>query len=481
MTNGTPRTYGYWRAADVLAAANAELLCGNADSRFDSIGIDSRTLPSGALFWALAGPNHDGHRFIDSLIKNGCRCMVIDRAQAPQLPIENWRQAGVTCIGVGHPIHDLGALARWHRRRMPAKLVGLTGSCGKTTTKELVAAVLAEKFKTLATPGNLNNHIGLPLTLFQLRPEHHMAVVELGMNHAGEIDQLSSICCPDIGLITNIGSAHIGNLGSRDAIVQAKGELLFRLTSRHHAILNANDAGCLSLAKRCPAPITWFGNGPRSAIQARDIVSGPTGSRFNLRIGDCSTVITLALPGRFMVTNALAAAAVGHVMGLDIKTIAKGLRTVRPVAGRMRLIHLKNDVHLIDDSYNANPESMQAALNGLAQMSDPQSTIAVLGDMRELGNDADVMHRQIGAYVAKQQIARLYVTGVFGEQIASGARQAGMPGAKIKYADKASIGRMLIQRIQPGQWILVKGSRAMAMETIIQAITLQFGHHSSES
>ncbi len=480
MTIQTPPSAGYWCAADILAATNADLICGNTDTRFNSIGIDSRTLPSGALFWALAGPNHDGHRFIDSLVKNGLRCVVIDRAQASHLPLENWRRAEVTCIGVTHPIDALGALAHWHRRRMPAKLIGLTGSCGKTTTKELVAAVLAQKFSTLATPGNLNNQIGLPLTLFQLRPAHHMAVVELGMNHAGEINQLASICRPDMGLITNIGSAHIGNLGSRHAIVQAKGELLARLTRHHHAILNANDAGCLSLASKCPAPITWFGNAPRSAIQARDIVSGPTGNRFKLQMGGQSATITLALPGQFMVANALAAAAVGHVMGLTIDAIAAGLQSARPISGRMRSIHLKTDAHLIDDAYNANPESMQAALTGLAQMGDPQSTIAVLGDMRELGNEADVMHRQIGAFVAAQRIDRLYVTGTYGEQIASGARQAGMTASKIVYADKSSIGRQLIERMRPGQWILVKGSRAMAMETIVQALTLQCGRHSSE-
>ncbi len=463
------RPFG-WTTEQVLTATGGSRISGPADTAFGGIGIDSRTIGPDDLFVAIAGESHDGHRFVADVLDRGVKGVVAADDQVVHLPRARLAAAGIVCIAVADTIRALGAMARFNRNRGDLKVVAITGSNGKTSTRMLMDQVMSRTFSTLSTSGNLNNHIGLPLTLFRLTPGHQVAVLELGMNHAGEITRLGRICEPDVGVITNVGPAHLEGLGTIENVARAKGELLNTMRPGGTAILNADDPRVAALADRLNGPVILFGSAGAAQVRADDIHHTESGVAFTLTTPSGSTSVTLATPARVMVANALAAAAAGEFLGVPIKHIQAGLEAFRPQAGRMGIRVLGGDIRLVDDTYNANPGSMVAAIETLASMCGRRRTIAVLGDMLELGPQSADLHRDIGRAAGDARLNRLYIAGHFATAVADGAMDRQMETDRIFCGTKTEIIEQLNNDLQAGDLILVKGSRGMAMETVVEAI-----------
>jgi UDP-N-acetylmuramoyl-tripeptide--D-alanyl-D-alanine ligase len=459
-----------WTTTEILQATGGTLVAGAADAGFTGIGIDSRTIAADQLFVAIAGESHDGHRFVADVIDQGVGGVLVAEARLAELPMDRLTAQGRVCVSVADTTFALGALARFNRRRGPLSVLAVTGSNGKTSTRRLMEQVIGRQFTTLATTGNLNNHIGLPLTLFRLAPGHQAAVLELGMNHAGEISYLGGICEPDVGVITNVGPAHLEGLGSLANVARAKGELLATIRPGGTAVLNADDPLVAALGVRGDQQVVYFGTSPKAQVRAENIHLTDAGTTFTLIAPSGSLLVRLATPARVMVANALAAAAASEVVGVPLDRIKAGLEAFVPQTGRMGIRHLSQDIRLVDDSYNANPASMAAAVETLARMAARRRTIAVLGDMLELGDQSATLHRQVGRVVGDHGIDRLYVTGRFAGHVADGAREGGMASERIVCAAKPDLTEQLVGQLMAGDLVLVKGSRGMAMETVVAAV-----------
>ena len=459
-----------WTIADCLNATGGELVGEETDRVFSGISIDSRQATAADLFVAIKGDVHDGHGFANDVVKNGVRGLILSRERIPDLPWQDWLKAGAICVAVDDTIQALGDLARFHRLRSSAAVVAITGSNGKTTTRQMTAAVVSQGFKTLSSRKNFNNNIGLPLTLFDLVPDHQWAVVELGMNAPGEIASLAGICQPDIGVITNVGPAHLEGVGSLEGVMKAKGELLGKIKPEGTAILNADDSRVMQLAEQTEQKVLLYGFSNKAAIRAFDVIPTDRGHTFSMTLPDEDVLIDLKIPGRFMIFNALAAAAVGAEIGLSPDRIKTGLENFQPAHGRMHVLETRHGLHIIDDTYNANPGSMEVALNTLQTLRKGRRGIFVTGDMKELGQHAARLHKEVGAMAVRAGIVALYATGEFAEKVAAGAAEAGMETENIITGDKDQILNALISRVRPDDWILVKGSRAMAMEEVVQKL-----------
>ncbi len=470
-----------WSAAEIVEATVGKLLCGNRQASFAGVSIDSRTIRVADCFLALRGVNHDGHHFAAAVVEAGVRGLIVDRRQAMQLPLSRWATCGVACVAVDDPVTALGQLATYNRRRVAASLVAITGSNGKTSTRAMTEAVLSTRFSTLATSGNFNNEIGLPLTLLRISACHRWVVAELGMSQPGEIRRLAQICRPDLAVITNIGPAHLEGLGSLEAIRLAKAELLEGLQAGGRAILNGDDPLVRRIAEETTVPVLRFGLETEAAIRAEEIASQALGTRFTLVLPGERVPVLLPLPGRFMVLNALAAAAVGHLAGLGAAEIARGLEAFRPPPARMRLLAISGGVTLIDDTYNANPRSMAAAIHTLAQLAGTARSVLVAGDMLELGDQAATLHLEIGVLAARAGITRLCATGQFAAKVCQGARETDAGLECLHCQDKSKIAGILRRWLRPGDWILVKGSRGMRMETVVTELAATPGISAPES
>jgi UDP-N-acetylmuramoyl-tripeptide--D-alanyl-D-alanine ligase len=346
-----------WTTAEIIEATAGELVCGDLQHGFARVFIDSRLTADEGVFVAISGEIHDGHTFLPDVVGQGGRGIVVSRRKIEQLPLAAWKTKGVACIAVADTTRALGDMAAFHRRRSRASVVGITGSNGKTTTRQFTAAVVSQQYKTLATAGNFNNEIGLPLTLLGLAPGHQWAVVELGTNHPGEIARLTDICSPDIGVITNIGPAHLEGLGSIEGVAREKGSLLNGLRKNGTAVLNADDPRVLALARQTQNEVVLYGRSAAAAVRATEVHEHEQDISFRLNLADEHISIRLNTPGAFMVNNALAAAAVGVQLGLSGSMIKAGLESFIPVGGRMNILHTANGIHIIDDTYNANPDS----------------------------------------------------------------------------------------------------------------------------
>jgi murE/murF fusion protein len=459
-----------WTIAEILEATGGDLLSGDLNHSFSGISIDSRNISVDDLFVAIKGDTHDGHSFIGNVIERGVSGLLIDRTKTHRLPGKESIENGIVCVTVNDTIRALGDLAAFNRKRSNASVVAITGSNGKTSTRKMAAGVVSRRFSTLSTSGNLNNHIGLPLTLLNLNLDHKWAVLELGMNSPGEIKRLAEICSPEIGVITNIGPAHLEGLGSLDAVMQAKGELLEEIKPDGTAILNADDPRLLQLADHTSRNVLFFGRSKNARISARSVKGTQTGLSFTLVLPEESITVDLKTPAAFMISNALAAAAVGHLLGLTAGEIKDGLEDFKPVKGRMNILKTGRGITIIDDTYNANPDSMKAALNTLRSLKGNHTGILVAGDMLELGDHAESMHRNIGRIAAGSDIAELYVTGQFARTVAAGAMDEDMNARDIFTGTKEEILEGIKDRLGPGDWVLVKGSRGMSMETIVQGL-----------
>lgn len=460
-----------WSIDDLLIATAGEWVCGNRDVRFSGIAIDSRKISISEFFIAIRGEIHDGHRFCTEVVERGIQGVLVDMHSVGSLPIDQWRQKGIACIGVGDTTRALGDLAAYHRQRIPVSVVAITGSNGKTTTRSMTSDILGRKFQVLSTAGNFNNHIGLPLTLLNLERGHEWAVLELGMNHSGEIDRLSEICQPNIGVITLVGTAHLENFASPDGILQAKAEIFSHLHPEGRAILNMDDPKLVELSQRLSVPVIFFGLNPSARVRARQVETRSSGTSFFLDLPEETVEIRLPTPGSFMVTNALAAATVGYSLGLTGLDIKNSLETFKPVKGRMNVIETNRQIYILDDTYNANPGSMAAAIQALEKIKGDQRGILVIGDMLELGKESAAFHRKIGELAQTSGMAALYATGRFANAVAQGASAQGMDTDRIFIGDRQTVSEHLKSSLRAGDWVLIKGSRSMGMEKIVHDIS----------
>lgn len=432
-------------------AAGAQLL--GADLPVYRVTTDSRGVRPGDLFVALRGERFDGHDFAAQALRDGAAGVLVERRIDAM---------GVQLIAPD-PLAALQAAARAWRQRFTHPVIAVTGSNGKTTTKQMLASIFQARGAVLATRGNLNNHIGLPLTLLELRPTHRTAVIEMGANHAGEIALLTSLAQPQVGVITQAGDAHLEGFGSREGVAHAKGELFAGMDAQAIAAINADDAYADLWRGLSRGRQIGFGIQRPADVRATSIQSTPAGSRFQLGVPGSEAPVELPLPGAHNVMNALAAAACGVALGLDAATIARGLAAVEGASGRVAWKFTTQGARLIDDSYNANPSSTQAALELLAQQPSPRW--AVLGAMAELGPAAPELHQACGARARELRIERLLVPGPAGEHYARGFGA----GAE-RFDDVAALCRALADGLHPGVSVLVKGSRSARMERVVAAL-----------
>jgi murE/murF fusion protein len=459
-----------WSVNNLLEATGGKIVSGNRELSFSGISIDSRTISNDDIFIAIHGENHDGHRFADDVLEKGIKGVIIRDNRLAELSALKNRYPGTVWITVGDTTAALGKMGAYHRRRTGVPVVAITGSNGKTSTRNMTAAVLSQRFSVLAAAGNFNNEIGLPLTLLRLTPDHDWAVVELGMNHRGEIKQLAKICEPSLGVITNIGPAHLEFLGSLENVKRAKGELLEELPDSGLAILNGDDQRCLELAETCRCPVALFGFSKGVSISAGEAAPQEDGLTFDLDIQGSKQTVRMNVTGRFMVANALAAAGVGNRLGLSGEQIKAGLESFSPMDGRMNVIRTKMGLNIIDDTYNANPGSMTVAIEALVQRAGKQKRFLVLGNMAELGTHAPQLHYELGQKAAAAAVAGLYIAGKNAGSVAAGAGEGGVQAPDIFVGSHPEIIADLKQNLQSGNWVLIKGSRAMQMETITEGL-----------
>jgi len=464
-----------WSVSDIIGATGGILYTGSPASTYDGFSTDSRAIHQKECFICLTGDIHDGHKFIPDIIRQSVSGIVVQQDKADRALLKTMTDADITCVGVENTLTALGELALFHRRRWDLSVVAMTGSSGKTTTRTMTTDIVSSRYKTLSPFGNFNNLIGVPLTLLRIEENHEWAILELGMNCPGEIRRLSQICSPDIGLITNIGPAHLEGLGSLEGIMNAKGEMLEMLSSKSRLILNADDTMVMRLAKRSPCKPILFGLAENADIRASALENSMDAVSFQLHTPQGEIQVSLPIPGRFNVSNALAAAAVGYCLKIPLAGIKTGLESFMPVKGRMNLLRIAHGPCLIDDTYNANPASVKAAIDTLAGLHKKQQGIAVLGDMLELGQASRDLHTEVGRFAATSGLTKIYATGNFADAVEKGARDGGMEPADIFCGSKDDILSALKKTIKPNDWVLIKGSRGMRMETLVQALQAEYG------
>ncbi|MCE5324146.1 UDP-N-acetylmuramoyl-tripeptide--D-alanyl-D-alanine ligase [bacterium] len=450
------------KAEEVVQAVNGELLSGDPNTKITGVSTDTRTIKPGDLFFALTGESSEGHKFLADALSKGASGVVVSRKV----------EARCLAIRVDDTLTALGDLAAYYRAKFSPTMIGVTGSVGKTTTKEMIAAVMAANGTVLKSAGNFNNEIGLPLTLFELSPKHRTAVVEMAMRGAGQITYLARIAKPSIGVITNIHMSHIELLGSMDAIANAKGEILDYLPTDGAAILNADDDYYEYLAKRAKCRVISFGENPKADISAASAGLDSKGCcAFEVRTPSGSFDVRIPVPGEHNIKDALAAIAVGEVMQIPHDYMQNALGSYKAPEKRSNVIPTRRGVVVIDDTYNASPASVNSALKTLAMMEGGRK-IAVLGDMLELGDHAIDAHMEIGRAVKETGVDMLVVVGQLAKLIARGAIDTGMPVSAVSEFDESSLAaRELPSKVKDGDVVLVKGSRAMRMERVVEGLT----------
>jgi UDP-N-acetylmuramoyl-tripeptide--D-alanyl-D-alanine ligase len=451
--------------SEIIEAVGGKLLQGDPNQQITGFAIDSRQIRPGDFFIPLAGEHTDGHHYITGACDQGAAGAFHDQNKKPDPDIP----ADFLLIAVNNPLAALQQLASVYRTRFKLPVIAITGSSGKTTTKDFTAGVLAAKYNVLKTTGNLNNEIGLPLMILQLEIEHQVAVLEMGMSAVGEITTLCEIAKPSIGVITNIGEAHIELLGSIEAIARAKGELLDYLGSGGVAVLNGDDPRLLEVRKRYPGKAYCYGFN-QGDIKGLKLSQRGEKSFFRVRFPDKSEGWFKApLPGRESVSNALAALTVGYILGLSLPQMEEGLAKSQSTAGRLQIMHNQDGLRVIDDSYNANPSSMRAALQVLFELGG-EKTVAVLGDMLELGVTAAEAHLSIGRFAAELGIGYLVTVGELARGFAEGAGRAGLTVYPCSDHEEALTAIKSLP-LDEDWFVLVKGSRGKRMEIIVKALT----------
>jgi len=452
--------------SQIAQFAGASLSSGDGAVVVNKVSTDSRTIKPGELFVALRGENFEGHDFVETSAKAGATGALVDLNWAGNVP-NNFALLRAT-----DTLQAYQALAANYRRSLALKVLAITGSNGKTSTKDFAASVLARRFRVTKTEGNFNNHVGLPRTILEATSGDEVAVWEIGMNHPGEIVALSKIAAPDAAIITNIGAAHIEFMGSREAIAMEKGALAEAIEPQGTVILNADDPFTEGIAARTRAKVMLAGT-TGGAVRAIEIRQSAEGSEFTIVEGAHRCRAQLPVAGSHMVQNALLAVAAGRAFGLSIEECAAGLAAAPLTKARLQIREI-GGVQFLDDSYNANPDSMKAALRTLVELDADGKRIAVLGEMRELGTESERGHREVGETAATLGVDQLITIGDAAELIAEGARTAGLD--KVSSARSTGEAAKLLGKIaEPGDLILIKGSRAARTEQVIE----QFGSQNS--
>jgi len=433
--------------------------------RLKGVSTDSRTVKPGDVFFAIKGEKFDGHAFVAEAFSHGCTAAVVEE----RLPQTSPGLVDFPLLVVKDTIRALGQFARWYRQRFDIPVISITGSNGKTTTKEMIAAVLDQKFSVLKTEGNLNNHIGVPMTLFRLDKKHDVAVVEMGTNHFGEIEYLCSVAEPTHGLITNIARAHLEFFGSLEGVARAKGETFDWLASQGIGFVNADDPLVVGRAKVLKRRFTYGFGGKRVNVRGRFLgFNEKVQPRFSFGVYPLSRPLSVRLRtyGKHTAENALAAAAVGLHFGIGVTKIKSALEKHRPGTKRMEVLRIQG-VTILNDTYNANPDSVLSALQTLAVMDCKGKIIVVLGDMLELGDSSEREHRRIG-----EEIRRLgfeYVL-TYGKESTAACAESHATHA-FHYEEKSALIAYLEELVTPGDVVLVKGSRGMKMEDVVIHLT----------
>jgi len=440
---------------DILTATNGKLI-GNIDTNIsiENFCTDSRNIELNSLYIPLIGEKFDGHDFIADAFEKGALISLTSKDSI---------STGKPLILVEDTLKALQDIAKYHRLSKNIPVIALTGSVGKTTTKDMLHAVLSKKYNVLKTEGNFNNHIGVPKTLLRLT-NHNMAIIEMGMNHAGELSVLSQIALPDLAIINNIGYSHIGNLGSRENILKAKLEITDGLVKDGKLIINNDDEYLVKLEKN---NLIKFGIKNNSDLMAYDIKIDDTTTKFKVDFKNQTYDFILPLPGEHFVYNALAAITVGNIYDISPNDIADALKNMTFTKMRMDIIE-KNSIKVINDAYNASPDSMKASLNSLIAIKGNRK-IAVLADMLELGDFSESIHFEIGKSINKEKIDYVWAYGNDAIEIINGALNNGIKNAKF-FNDKDVLIKELKELLQPNDCVLVKGSRGMKMDEVVNAI-----------
>ncbi len=451
-----------------ICQATGAAVCGRTPlAVFSGVSTDTRTISPGELFLALKGENYDAHDFIEKALDAGAGGAVV--RQGFELP----GRPDACLFKVPDTLTALGDLAAAWRKAHKVVLAGITGSNGKTSTKEMLASILKQRFQVLKNEGNLNNLVGLPLTLLKLNESHQVAVVELGMNQAGEIGRLTRIARPDVGVVTNVGPAHIGLLGSLEAIAAAKAEMYQNLEEKSLAVINVEDSWLAPWVYRVPCEVLTFGFSSDPDVLARDLSALGSKQAFTLRAPNHDHMrIRLAAPGKHNVANALAAAACAMALGMGLKAIKAGLESFHPVDGRLVQKKSMWGFKVLDDTYNANPLSVAAGVQALVELAGMRRKILVLGDMAELGERSAKLHHETGKMAGKAGCDVVLAYGQYASQVVSGALAAGVQEENAQaFENILDLVETAFELIEDNDVVLVKGSRATRMERVVAALT----------
>ncbi|MGH7834972.1 MAG: UDP-N-acetylmuramoyl-tripeptide--D-alanyl-D-alanine ligase [Candidatus Binatia bacterium] len=457
-----------WSIEEIVAATGGELVQTGSERFFNEVTTDSRNVSKGLVFVALKGERFDAHEFVGDAVRRGAHCLIVHRA----IPAMD---ASVAVIRVSDTLHALGDLANYRRKRLAPKVCAITGSNGKTTTKEMLAAILQRaafdgepmRGKVLKTEGNYNNLVGLPLTLLKLRRNTRAAVVELGTSRPGEIRRLTEIADPDVAIITSVAPVHLEGLRNIAGVAREKGDLFRAMRPEGTAVVNVDDPWVLRAAKSFKGSRITFGADGEVGWERQNSL-GARGVEFTLRIGKARRRVRLNLPGKHNLSNAAGAAAMAHVLGAGLGAIVQGLESVKAMPMRMA-VERWSGLGILNDAYNANPASMLAALNTLSGIQTAGKKIAVLGDMLELGVENRKKHLDLGKQAARCNLDALYLMGAMARIVRKGALKGGMSAERIvigKTHDE--IARRLQARVRRGDWLLFKGSRGMKMESALE-------------
>lgn len=456
---------------DIIEATGGSLIRGRLEQTVLGVSTDTRTIETGNLFIPLTGPNFNGHDFLTKAVTAGAGAFLAEKNRRSDIPIF---PDGIAWIEVDDTLKALGDIAHGWRKRMDCRVMAVTGSAGKTTTKEMIAAICSLNRKILKTEGNFNNLVGLPLTLLGLQDGIDLAILELGTNAPGEIERLTRLTEPDIGVITNIGPAHLEGLGTVAAVREEKGKLFAVMNHQGTAVLNLDDPEIDVLRERWQGKRITFSLSTPADIIAENIRQIETWkTAFTANIQGTKVDIVLSVPGRHNVRNALAAAAAATAAGCEPSLISRGLHAFRPISGRMEIETLPSGAHLIHDAYNANPLSVAEALKTLVDLSGNSRRIVVFGDMLELGDHSAAYHEEIGRQIGASKIYALFLKGDLASITANAAESAGLDRNHIFLFDgKGTAIPALREVVSKGDWILLKGSRKMHLDELIPDIRL---------
>ncbi len=467
-------TYPVFHGMEILKATGGTVISGAIDKIFRGVSTDTRQIYSGNLFIPLKGEKFDGHDFIADAVKTGAAGFLVQKGSEDKIPP---RLEDALIISVGDTLKALGDIANFWRRHCEATIVAITGSSGKTTTKEMIATISGLTKNVSKARGNFNNLIGLPLSILQINEGHQIAILEMGTNAPGEIGRLTRIAEPDIGLVTNIGPAHLEGLKSLDMVREEKVDLFRNMAETGIAIINLDDKNLLISNAEWKGKKVTFGLSKNADVSANKIKTwGREGVSFTIKIGEFRQDIKMSIVGSHNIYNALAAAASSWALGIEFQTICQGLTAFQPISGRMEIHRLNNGAFIINDTYNANPASFHAALETLKNLKGDHESTVIMGDMLELGDRAEELHEGIGSLMADTEVGTIFLRGRLSPATAAGALKKNMPEKQIIFFENPEeIVSRLASYVREGDWILVKGSRQTKMEESVRKIIELFG------